>query len=73
MSILNQKFDTLHDTAPFSQIKNEDYLPAFDAAIEKTEAEIAAIISNPDTPTFENTVAAMAYSGMELEDRKSVV
>lgn len=67
MSILNQKFDTLHDTAPFSQIKNEDYLPAFDAAIEKTEAEIAAIISNPDTPTFENTVAAMAYSGMELD------
>lgn len=67
MSILNQKFNTLHDTAPFSQIKNDDYLPAFDAAIEKAEAEIAAIISNPDTPTFENTIAAMAYSGMELD------
>ncbi|NGM65299.1 M3 family metallopeptidase [Sphingobacterium sp. SGR-19] len=67
MSILNQKFNTLHDTAPFSQIKNDDYLPAFDAAIEKAEVEIAAIISNPDTPTFENTIAAMAYSGMELD------
>lgn len=67
MSILNQKFNTAHDTAPFSQIKNEDYIPAFDTAIEKTKAEIDAIIQNPDKPTFENTIAAMAYSGMELD------
>lgn len=67
MSILNKKFNTVHDTAPFSKIKNEDYIPAFDTAIEKTEAEIAAIICNPDIPTFENTIAAMGYSGMELD------
>ncbi len=67
MSILNQNFNTAHDTAPFSQIKNEDYIPAFDIAIEKTKAEIYAIINNSDKPTFENTIAAMAYSGMELD------
>src|SRR5690606_39569324 len=67
MSILNQNFNTAHDTAPFSQIKNEDYIPAFDIAIEKTKAEIYAIIHNSDKPTFENTIAAMAYSGMELD------
>src|SRR5690606_24129002 len=52
---------------PFSQIKNEDYIPAFNTAIEKTKAEIDAIIRNRDTPTFENTIAAMAYSGMGLD------
>lgn len=67
MSILNTTFQTVHDTAPFSQIKNEDYIPAFDAAIAKTEAEINAIVANPESPTFENTIAAMAYSGMELD------
>lgn len=67
MSILNQKFNTVYDTAPFSQIKNEDYIPAFNIAIEKTKAEIDAIVRNPDTPTFDNTIAAMAYSGMELD------
>ncbi|HLT86512.1 MAG TPA: M3 family metallopeptidase [Sphingobacterium sp.] len=67
MSILSQKFNTVYDTAPFSQIKNEDYIPAFNTAIEKTKAEIDAIIRNRDTPTFENTIAAMAYSGMGLD------
>lgn len=66
MSILNQQFNTVHDTAPFSQIKNEDYSPAFDIAIEKAKAEINAIVHNPETATFENTIATMAYSGMEL-------
>lgn len=67
MSILNQKFGTVHDTAPFSQIKNDDYIPAFDNAIEKTKAEIETIIRHPDMPTFENTIAAMAYTGLELD------
>ncbi|MBD1425940.1 M3 family metallopeptidase [Sphingobacterium arenae] len=67
MSILNQQFNTVHDTAPFSQIKNEDYSPAFDIAIEKAKAEINAIAHHPETATFENTIAAMAYAGMELD------
>lgn len=72
MSILNQKFETVHDTAPFSKIKNEDYIPAFDSAIEKTKKEIDAIIQMEDVPTFENTIEALAYSGMELERISSI-
>lgn len=72
MSILNQKFETVHDTAPFSKIKNEDYIPAFDSAIEKTKQEIDAIIQMEDVPTFENTIEALAYSGMELERISSI-
>lgn len=66
-SILNQEFHTVHNTAPFSQIKNEDFAPAFDLAIKEAKTEIQAIISNPQKATFENTIEAMAFSGMQLE------
>lgn len=67
MSILNKPFETVYNSAPFSQIKISDYTPAFDIAISKTKAEIAEITENNLTPTFENTVEAMAYSGLELD------
>ena len=67
MHILNQPFTTKLDTAPFDQIKNEDYAPAFDRAIAKAKAEIEQIAHNPEPATFENTLEAMAYSGMELD------
>ena len=67
MAILTEKFNTVHDTAPFSQIKIEDYLPAFEEAIAMTKAEVDAIVHNSDAPTFENTIEAMAFSGMTLD------
>lgn len=67
MSVLTQKFTTHHDTAPFSQIKNEDFLPAFKEGIASAKKEINAIINNPEAPTFENTIEAMAFSGDTLD------
>ena len=59
---------TLPFQAPdFSKIKDSDYLPALLAGIAQQKAEIAAITSNPATPTFDNTVAAMERSGQMLE------
>lgn len=55
------------DTAPFSQIRTSDYEPAFDAAIAEAKKEIQQIIDNPEKPTFENTIEAMAFSGMQLD------
>ena len=55
------------DTAPFSSIRTSDFEPAFDAAIASAKAEIQSIIDNNETPDFENTVAAMAFSGMQLD------
>jgi len=60
MNILTQKFQTKYDTAPFSQIKNDDFFPAFQEGIALAKAEIDAIVNNPDAPTFENTIEAMA-------------
>ncbi|SFN71533.1 peptidyl-dipeptidase Dcp [Paenimyroides ummariense] len=55
------------DTAPFSQIKTTDYEPAFEEVIKQAKAEIQQIITNTDTPTFENTIEAMSFSGMQLD------
>lgn len=72
MSILTQYFNTKHNTAPFSQIKIEDYVPAFNEGIALAKAEIDAIVNNPDAPTFENTIVAMDFSG-DILDRLSSI
>lgn len=63
---LLQKWDTPFETAPFSKIKPEHYLPAFHAAIAQHDEEIKEIISNNEAPTFDNTIAAFDYSGQML-------
>ena len=65
-NILNSVFSTQHQTAPFDQIKTSDYLPAITLEIEKTLGEINEICSNPDVPTFENTLKALENSGKQL-------
>ncbi|OUR99391.1 peptidase M3 [Flavobacteriales bacterium 33_180_T64] len=72
MSILNSKFKTAYHTAPFSKIKDEDYLPSFLTAIKKAKAEINAITLNTEVPTFENTIAALDFSGEELDRLSSI-
>lgn len=72
MTILNKPFNTSYNTAPFSEIKEEDYLPAFKLAIDKAKAEIDEIVNNTDTPNFENTIEALDYSGEELDRISSI-
>ncbi|MBO7277284.1 MAG: M3 family metallopeptidase [Bacteroidales bacterium] len=63
---LLQEWDTPFQTAPFEKIKVEHYLPAFQAAMEEHNKEIQAIIDNAEEPNFENTIAALDYSGATL-------
>ena len=72
MSILTHHFNTKYNTAPFSKIKNEDFLPAFQKGIELAKAEIDAIVRNPIKPTFENTIEALAFSGDVLDRISSI-
>ena len=67
MNILTQKFNTKYETAPFQEIKEENYLPAFQELIAQSEKEIDAIANNPAEATFENTIEALAYSGEQLD------
>lgn len=64
---MNNILLTDFDTAPFSKINTQDYEPAFDQAIADAKEEIQQIITNISTPTFENTIEAMAFSGMQLD------
>ncbi|MBR4978275.1 MAG: M3 family metallopeptidase [Bacteroidales bacterium] len=56
----------------FDKIKNEHYLPAFEAGIAEAKAEIDAIVANEEEPTFENTIEAMEYAGGTLNSAASV-
>lgn len=72
MSVLTSTFNTKHNTAPFSQIKLEDYKPAFIENIASAKAEIDEIINNPAAPTFENTIEALDFSGNALDRLSSI-
>jgi Zn-dependent oligopeptidase len=72
MKLLTQKFQTKYDTAPFSQIKMEDYKPAFIENIAAAKAEIDTIINNEEAPTFENTIEALDFSGNALDRLSSI-
>jgi peptidyl-dipeptidase Dcp len=53
---------------PFDQIKDEHFLPAYQEAIARQRAEVEAIASSREKPTFANTVEALEGAG-ELLDR----
>lgn len=62
-----EKYNTPHQTVPFDKIKNEHYEPAMLEGIKLHEAEIEAIINNPEAPTFANTIVAYEKSGKFLD------
>ena len=66
------EWNTPFQTPPFSQIKNEHYLPAFKQGIKENKADIEAIVSNEEDPTFENTLVALDKAGATLERVSSV-
>src|SRR5215470_3214792 len=63
---LLRPWETPHQTPPFSEIKPEDFLPAFEQAFADHSAEIAAISHDPAAPDFANTVTALERSGRLL-------
>ncbi len=61
-----------YQTPDFDKIKTENYEPAFEQGMEEHAAEIEAIASSSEAPTFENTILAMETSG-ELLSRVATV
>ncbi|AKF80624.1 peptidase M3 [Myxococcus fulvus 124B02] len=53
---------------PFDQVKVELFKPAIEAAMDTFRKELAAIASNPEAPTFENTLAALEDAGRGLSN-----
>lgn len=67
------EWDTPYGIPPFEKITLADYIPAVKAGIEEQKKELDAILSNPDVPTFENTVAAYEFSGRTLDKVSGVL
>jgi peptidyl-dipeptidase Dcp len=52
---------------PFDRIRDDDYLPAFEAGMRDQLREVHAIAHNPAAPTFQNTIVALERSGQLLD------
>ena len=57
------KASSFYGLPPFAAIKPEHFKSAFTLGMEHQLAELAAIVSNPETPTFENTIAPFDRCG----------
>ena len=62
-----QAYNTPFEIPPFSQIKPEHILPAFEKGLAEEISEYEAIEHDPAPPTFVNTLEAMERSGALLE------
>ena len=63
---LMASWDTPSGAPPFSEIEPAHFIPAFEAAMERHNAEIEAIAANAAAPTFENTLLALETAGADL-------
>ena len=55
------------EAPPFAAISPEHFRPAFDVALAKKRAEIAAIAADPAPASFANTIDALERSGAQLD------
>mgnify|MGYP003250868386 FL=1 len=61
------EFQTPYGVPPFNQIKLEHYEPAFMKGIDEQNANIQAITSNAEAPTFDNVIVAFDNSSPILD------
>ena len=64
---LIEGWNTPYGIPDFGAVKEEHYIPAFEAGIAQQQAEIDAIITNEEAPTFANVVEAYEKSGAILD------
>jgi peptidyl-dipeptidase Dcp len=69
---LLSEWTTSFEIAPFDQISDEDFAPAFETALAEHKAEVDKIAGNSDAPSFANTVAALEAAGEALDKVLSV-
>lgn len=69
---LVKPWNTPYQTPPFNSIKTEDYKPAILFALDEAKKDVNQIISNPEKPSFENTIIALEKSGSLLNRILSV-
>lgn len=66
------QWDTPFGVPPFDRIRSEHFMPAFERGMSLHDAQIDAITSNNDEPTFENTILAYDNAGQMLAQTELV-
>ncbi|MEV0615565.1 M3 family metallopeptidase [Nonomuraea sp. NPDC050404] len=61
-----------YELPPFADVREEHYLPAFERGMAEQLAEVDAVASSTEPPTFGNTITALERSGRIL-DRTATV
>jgi len=61
-------YGTPFNVQPFDRIEEAHFIPAFERGMEQQNAEIEAIVENPEPPTFDNTILALDVSGELLNE-----
>ena len=67
MNALLSHWNTTFSLPPFAEIRDEDFAPAIDAGLAEARANIGQIASNPDAPTFANTIDALELAEALLD------
>jgi len=67
------EWETVHQTPPFKEIKNEHFVQAIDQLLEEAKTEVDGIINNSETPTFNNTIRALELSGKKLSRATTIL
>ena len=67
MNALLSPWNTTFSLPPFAEIREEDFAPAIDAGLAEARANIGQIASNPDAPTFANTIDALELAEALLD------
>src|SRR4030042_2489794 len=70
---LLELWNTPYETPPFDLIEVSHFKPATEEAIRIAAGEVNHITGNPESPTFENTVAALDRCGEKLGRISSVL
>lgn len=64
--LLNEWPGSYGGLPPFDKVRIADFKPALEKGMDLNLAEIEAIASNPEAPTFKNTIEALENAGQAL-------
>ncbi len=67
MNMLLADWNTPFGLPPFAMIRDEDFGPAFDAALDEARANIATIAADPAPPGFANVIEALELAEGALD------
>ncbi len=65
--LLDKEYKHRLDAIPFHLIKTEHYMPAIEEALKQARQNFERVRSNPEPPTFDNTILGMDFGDEQLD------